>query len=185
MIRCFLSSLRLSDMGRGGGRMNQFIYILSLVDFACTVRFNLGRIFNMHKYTIITYNNITKRNFFLMNYDRIGRVPDPTWIIKNWWGRQGGGVYRPLSLFSLSESSSSWYLDKSPSSSSSSWLGKEQTLIKNQNSVTRFNAINSDFLFAFIYIIFSETAPFLGKYTLIFNWILCKMWRIAFITEWL
>ena len=51
--------------GEGGGeRMNQFIYILSLVDFACTVRFNLGRIFNMHKYTIITYNNITKRNFF-------------------------------------------------------------------------------------------------------------------------
>lgn len=101
-----------------------------------------------------------------MNYDRIGRVPDPTWIIKNWWGRQGGGVYRPLSLFSLSESSSSWYLDKSPSSSSSSWLGKEQTLIKNQNSVTkRFNTINSDFLFAFIYIIFSETAPFFWENT--------------------
>lgn len=101
-----------------------------------------------------------------MNYGRIGRVPDPTWIIKNWWGRQGGGVYRPLSLFSLSESSSSWYLDKSPSSSSSSWLGKEQTLIKNQNSVTkRFNTINSDFLFAFIYIIFSETAPFFWENT--------------------
>ena len=52
-------------------------------------------------------------------------------------GQTGGEDYRPLSLGSVSESSSSWYFDKSPSSSSSSSYDVKKTAQLTQTTVIR------------------------------------------------